>query len=83
MESKNSVLSWNFSAMSKQVSPLSTPTTVSHCGVAFLAAVPIAHSRINGKRCQSCIQHAQYFPVFFNTTELRGIIECVALQKVV
>ena len=58
MESKNSVVSWNLSAMSKQVSPLSTPTTVSHSGVA-LAVVATAYSKINKKRCQCFIKHAQ------------------------
>ena len=46
MESKNSVVSWNFSAMPKKVSPLSTPTTVSHCGVDCLAVVQIAKTQI-------------------------------------
>ena len=75
MESKNSVVSWNLSAMSKQVSPLSTPMTASHSGVDFLATVPIAHSRIKRKRSQYIIKQTQYSSVF-DRTKTNNCVNC-------
>ena len=78
MELKKSVVSWNFCAMSKQVSPLSTPTTASHSGV-DLALVPIAHSKINTKKCQFFIKQTQHYDValqkFFQTVNAAIVME--------
>lgn len=65
---KNSVFSWNFCTMSKQLCPLSTPTTVSHSGVEFLALIPIPHSKCKTKRCLCFIKQTQHCSVFFIQT---------------
>ena len=82
MDLKKSVVSWNFCAMSKQVSPLSTPTTVSHSGV-DLALVPISISKINTKKCQYFIEQTPTSFCFLYTIKLSNITLAVALQKAV